>query len=160
MNFVIGAFCLLDSILDQAIKLKEDDNFENYKIDILKQFVNLRKQRVNLVEKVSQYAFVHQVLVEMLCSRNVKDVLPQDYEQYYKMLSESSTKAVNDSKNISKLEEQFNILNKFRIQFDDNQRSVGIFNLKKNRNRQTVPSKLKKTEFVLLKSIKIVTIYF
>lgn len=127
-------------MLEQAERLREAGEFEDGKLDILKQFVNLRKQRVHCVEQVSQYAFVHQVLVEMLCSVDVRDVHPQDYDEYYRMLSESSTKSADDLKNITKLEEQFNILNKFRVQLDDTQKSVGMFNLKKNRNRQAIPS--------------------
>lgn len=119
---------------------KENADFETFKIDILKQFGNLRRQRVQSIERVSQYAFVHQVLVELLCSRDVKDVEPQNYTDYYKYLKESSTKQVNEFKNISKLEEQFNILNKFRVKIDDNLKSIGMFNLKKNRNRQSIPS--------------------
>lgn len=125
---------------DLANRLRGDGDFEDGKLDILKQFGNLRKQRVHCVEQVSQYAFVHQVLVEMLCSVNVRDVLPQDYDDYYRMLSESSTKSPDDFKNISKLEQQFGILNKFRVQLDDTRKSVGMFNLKKNRNRQSIPS--------------------
>ena len=128
-------------MLEQAAQLREENDFETGQLDILKQFANLRKQRVHCVEQVSQYAFVHQVLVEMLCSIDVRDVLPQQYDDYYRMLSESSTRSADDfKKNISKLDEQFGILNKFRVQLDDTQKSVGMFNLKKNRNRQSIPS--------------------
>lgn len=138
-----GVFMTIDSLIDQAFKVRDNkkSDFYNFKLDILKQFAIIRKQRVYSIERINQYAFVHQVLVEMLCSRDVKDVIPKDYFKYYRMLKESSTKQVNDFKNISKLEEQFNILNKFKIQLDDEMKSVGLFNLKKNRNRQSIPSK-------------------
>lgn len=105
----------------------------------------------------------------MLCSRHIHDVMPQDYTKYYKMLKESSIKKLNEFKNITKLgsykttsykkltiflilkiEEQFNILNKFKIQIDDNLKSVGMFNLKKNRNRQSIPSNKNKISILFI----------
>ena len=137
-----GVFMTIDALLDQAIKARDENgDFDHLKLDVLKQFANIRKQRVYSIERINQYAFVHQILVEMLCSRDVKDVQPKDYSEYYRMLKETGVKQPNDFRNIRKLEEQFNILSKFKIHLDDQTRSVGIFNLKKNRNRQSIPSK-------------------
>ncbi|CAG2180529.1 unnamed protein product, partial [Oppiella nova] len=53
-----GSFILIDTMLEMANEEK--------RIDPLKQLLHIREQRMNLVEAIEQYVFVHQVLMEAL----------------------------------------------------------------------------------------------
>ena len=53
-----GTFILIDSMLEMAKNEKQ--------IDILSHLCTLRVQRINLIEKLGQYVFIHNALVEAL----------------------------------------------------------------------------------------------
>lgn len=54
-----GTLMLIDTMLEMALHEKH--------VDVLAFLCVARANRVNMVEKLSQYIFVHQILVEALC---------------------------------------------------------------------------------------------
>lgn len=72
-----GTFILIDAMLEMAKHEKQ--------IDILKHFCVIRQQRINLVEKLSQYVFAHQALLEAL-SHDPTGIDCNDFEHYYHKL--------------------------------------------------------------------------
>ena len=68
-----GAFIIIDSMLRMAEKEK--------KIDVLDHYCKIRLQRINMVEKYSQYRFAYQVLLEAL-SHEPTDINCKDFENY------------------------------------------------------------------------------
>ena len=73
-----GTFILIDAMLEMA-KIEKQ-------IDVLKHFCVIRLQRINLVEKLGQYVFAHQALLEAL-SHESTSIDCNDFENYYRKLS-------------------------------------------------------------------------
>ncbi|CAG2163200.1 unnamed protein product, partial [Oppiella nova] len=97
-----GTFILIDAMLEMAQNEKQ--------IDVLKHFCVIRQQRINLVEKLGQYVFVHQALLEAL-SHEPTSIACNDFHNYF-------TKLINYDNNNKSLPllKQFQILNKLSPQ--------------------------------------------
>lgn len=78
-----GALILIDTMLEMARK--------EGKIDILAHFCKMRRQRFNMVEKMSQYLFVYQVLFEAL-SHEPTNIACTEFKAYLDNMTKGSEK--------------------------------------------------------------------
>ncbi|XP_054161480.1 receptor-type tyrosine-protein phosphatase mu-like [Oppia nitens] len=97
-----GTYILIDAMLEAAQHDKQ--------IDILKQLCVMRQQRINLIEKLGQYIFAHQSLLEAL-SHEPTSIACNDFQNYF-------TKLIHYDSNSKTLPimKQFQILNKLSPQ--------------------------------------------
>lgn len=136
-----GALILIDSMLEMAKKEK--------KIDVLGHFCRIRLQRINMVEKFSQYVFVYHVLVEAL-SHECSNINCCDFESYLQKITKPEA---NNGKNKCPLQRQFEILNvrSFR-KLPAQVCKFGLVNFKLNRRADVLPRKYLRF-FILISSI-------
>ncbi|XP_027203269.2 receptor-type tyrosine-protein phosphatase epsilon-like [Dermatophagoides pteronyssinus] len=136
-----GAFILIDSMLEMALKEK--------KIDILGHFCRMRMQRINMVEKFSQYLFVYHILIEAL-SHESSDICCQDFQNYFESMTKGNHNQNNHRSHREskcRLRKQFEILNimsnrKSNQSTTGNQSSsskFGLMNSKLNRRDDVIP---------------------
>ncbi|KAH9517852.1 hypothetical protein DERF_008475 [Dermatophagoides farinae] len=131
-----GAFILIDSMLEMARKEK--------KIDILGHFCKMRLQRINMVEKFSQYVFVYHILVEAL-SHESSDISCNDFESYFEMMTKGNHHHHHNNhyhhKDKCRLRKQFEILNimSFRKSTANQASKFGLINSKLNRREDVIP---------------------
>ncbi|KAL3867987.1 hypothetical protein ACJMK2_040828 [Sinanodonta woodiana] len=78
-----GTFLALDYLVDQA----EETGY----INVVNCVENLRKQRVNLVQTLEQYIFVHEALVEALTCTTIA-MSTSEFQENYRTLLERDTK--------------------------------------------------------------------
>ncbi|XP_064476698.1 receptor-type tyrosine-protein phosphatase T-like [Ornithodoros turicata] len=70
-----GTFILLDSMMDQS----ENEG----QVNLAEQLRAMRQNRISLVESLDQYIFVHQALVEILCSKFHKMTVQEFTERFH-----------------------------------------------------------------------------
>jgi protein tyrosine phosphatase len=127
-----GTLMLISNILDSYGACKKD---AEPRVDILKEFCAMRAQRINLIERISQYVFVHRVLVEMLARKDLLDLNANDFANHYRQVK--SDRGRTDKS--LRIDVQFKSLQKFRNQIDKDACSVGHFHFKRNRNKDAIP---------------------
>ena len=101
-----GTFILIDAMLEMAQNEKQ--------IDVLKHFCVIRQQRINLVEKLGQYVFVHQALLEAL-SHEPTSIACNDFHNYF-------TKLINYDNNNKSLP----LLKQFQVFIYDYERELAF----------------------------------
>ncbi|KAK3094575.1 hypothetical protein FSP39_003588 [Pinctada imbricata] len=74
-----GTFIALDKLLDQAAS--ED------RVSVYQCVLNMRKERVNMIQTAEQYKFLHEALLEAIQSRNIT-VTREEFRQYFDSMME------------------------------------------------------------------------
>ncbi|RWS11696.1 tyrosine phosphatase: receptor type: K-like protein, partial [Dinothrombium tinctorium] len=121
-----GTLIMIDAMLEMSQHEKQ--------IDILSYLCHIRKQRVNMVEKLQQYIFVHQILVEILSKENT-DIECGHLDSYVMRLKyhDAVTKK-------TLLESQFETLNKLYGVSSKEVSAAALTNPTRNRNQEIVPA--------------------
>ncbi|RWS30623.1 tyrosine phosphatase: receptor type: K-like protein [Leptotrombidium deliense] len=121
-----GTLIAIDAMLEMASQ-------EKY-IDVLSYLCTARSQRINMIEKLQQYIFVHQILVEMLCKDNT-DIVCSEIDSYINRL-----KYYDPNTKKTLLESQFETLNKLYSNSSKELCAAALANPTRNRNQEIVPS--------------------
>lgn len=122
-----GTFIALDVLLQQVEREKQ--------INILKFVCKMRTQRINMVQNLEQYIFIHETLLEAIQFGNTA-VTAADLPTYIKNIC-----YIKSNEKISKLECQFQILSKIkkRIDVNDCSEALSEINIFKNRDLMIIP---------------------
>ncbi|XP_048257512.1 receptor-type tyrosine-protein phosphatase alpha-like [Haliotis rufescens] len=122
-----GAFLALDYLIDEAES--------NHRVNVFMCVSKMRQNRMNMVQTVSQYEFVHDVVLEALNSRGTHYTLLSEFDKTFG-IGETFTTPQEDN-----LKEQFELLQEQTSDLEEDINSQALLpeNSGKNRNRHVLP---------------------
>ncbi|KAI1295769.1 Receptor-type tyrosine-protein phosphatase T [Halotydeus destructor] len=120
-----GTLVLIDIMFDMAEAERQ--------VDFLKYFCQIRKSRVNMIEKVNQYVFCHQILLEAFCYEST-DFNCNNISNYILGVSQKDSTCKK-----TLIEVQYQALDKLVPKYTEENYSVAIANASMNRNANILP---------------------
>ncbi|XP_067124638.1 receptor-type tyrosine-protein phosphatase mu-like isoform X3 [Centruroides vittatus] len=137
-----GTFIVLDALLQQTEREKQ--------INILSFVHKMRTQRIDMVQNLEQYIFIHETILEAVQFGNTA-VMADDLPLYVKNIC-----CIKADEKISKLESQFQVLSKIkkRIEANDCSEALSELNIFKNRELMIVPENQKSIKLKSFNSIE------
>eukprot|EP00105_Crassostrea_gigas_P041534 XP_019925682.1 PREDICTED: receptor-type tyrosine-protein phosphatase epsilon isoform X2 [Crassostrea gigas] len=121
-----GTFIALDALHREGVK--------KGKINIVEYVHTMREDRMNMIQNTNQYKFLYHALYESFrtgCHVLKKDVFVQEMDA--QMQSDKAT-------NLSNFRTEFKELDSMRRIFDENEKQIGIQNLKLNMTENVLPA--------------------
>uniref|UniRef100_A0A8W8NSI4 protein-tyrosine-phosphatase n=1 Tax=Magallana gigas TaxID=29159 RepID=A0A8W8NSI4_MAGGI len=121
-----GTFIALDALHREGVK--------KGKINIVEYVHTMREDRMNMIQNTNQYKFLYHALYESFrtgCHVLKKDVFVQEMDA--QMQSDKAT-------NLSNFRTEFKELDSMRRIFDENEKRIGIQNLKLNMTENVLPA--------------------
>uniref|UniRef100_A0A8W8NPK4 protein-tyrosine-phosphatase n=1 Tax=Magallana gigas TaxID=29159 RepID=A0A8W8NPK4_MAGGI len=121
-----GTFIALDALHRQGVK--------KGKINIVEYVHTMREDRMNMIQNTNQYKFLYHALYESFrtgCHVLKKDVFVQEMDA--QMQSDKAT-------NLSNFRTEFKELDSMRRIFDENEKQIGLQNLKLNMTENVLPA--------------------
>ncbi|XP_028417347.1 receptor-type tyrosine-protein phosphatase alpha-like [Dendronephthya gigantea] len=123
-----GVFLAIDTILDKLEKGVIDS------IDIFGQVCAMRERRMNMVQTLQQYIFIHEAILEnILCGMNEVDTI--------KIKKENGILAKVKASGFTGFQEKFKMLGEVSPKFSSEEHNAAMLeeNLKKNRDKNIFP---------------------